>query len=62
MRYAVGDQRLELRPRSSPGEKQLGKSMREWEQGHGQPEAPTRVLLVASRPEVVDEVLQAAAA
>ncbi len=39
-------------------------AVREWEQGRRQPEAAARVLLlvIASRPEVVDEVLQAAAA
>ncbi len=38
-------------------------SVREWEQGRRQPEAAARVLLlvIASRPEVVDEVLAAAA-
>jgi putative transcriptional regulator len=37
-------------------------SVREWEQGRRQPEAAARVLLlvIASRPEVVDEVLAAA--
>ena len=36
-------------------------SVREWEQGRRQPEAAARVLLlvIASRPEVVDEVLAA---
>lgn len=39
-------------------------AVREWEQGRRRPEAAARVLLlvIASRPEVVDEVLQAAAA
>lgn len=39
-------------------------AVREWEQGRRQPEAAARVLLlvIASRPEVVDEVLRAAAA
>lgn len=39
-------------------------AVREWEQGRRQPEAAARVLLlvIASRPEVVDEVLQVAAA
>jgi putative transcriptional regulator len=38
-------------------------AVREWEQGRRQPEAAARVLLlvIASRPEVVDEVLAAAA-
>jgi putative transcriptional regulator len=37
-------------------------SVREWEQGRRQPEAAARVLLlvIASKPEVVDEVLAAA--
>ena len=37
-------------------------AVREWEQGRRQPEAAARVLLlvIASRPEVVDEVLAAA--
>ena len=37
-------------------------AMREWEQGRRQPEAAARVLLlvIASKPEVVDEVLAAA--
>ncbi len=37
-------------------------AVREWEQGRRQPEATARVLLlvIASRPEVVDEVLAAA--
>jgi putative transcriptional regulator len=37
-------------------------AVREWEQGRRQPEAATRVLLlgIASRPEVVDEVLAVA--
>ena len=37
-------------------------AVREWEQGRRQPEAAARVLmlLIASRPEVVDEVLHAA--
>ena len=39
-------------------------TVREWEQGRRQPEAAARVLLlvIASHPEVVDEVLHAAAA
>ncbi len=38
-------------------------AVREWEQGRRQPEASARVLLlvIASKPEVVDEVLAAAA-
>ena len=38
-------------------------AVREWEQGRRQPEAAARVLLlvIARRPEVVDEVLEAAA-
>jgi putative transcriptional regulator len=37
-------------------------AVREWEQGRRQPEAAARVLLlvIASRPEIVDEVLAAA--
>ena len=37
-------------------------TVREWEQGRRQPEAAARILLlvIASRPEVVDEVLAAA--
>jgi putative transcriptional regulator len=37
-------------------------SVREWEQGRRRPEAAARILLlvIASRPEVVDEVLAAA--
>ena len=39
-------------------------AVREWEQGRRQPEAAARILLlvIASHPEVVDEVLHAAAA
>jgi putative transcriptional regulator len=39
-------------------------AIREWEQGRRQPEAAARVLLlvIASRPEIVDEVLAAATA
>ncbi len=38
-------------------------AVREWEQGRRQPEAAARVLLlvIASKPEVVDEVLAASA-
>jgi DNA-binding transcriptional regulator YiaG len=38
------------------------RAVREWEQGRRQPEAPARILLllIASRPNVVDEVLAAA--
>ncbi len=38
------------------------RAVREWEQGRRQPEAPARILLlmIANRPNVVDEVLAAA--